>query len=70
MKLVPFLNDQRLVGAGCGAVVEHTPRDKDVIGLNPAGCWAFLFSSLFYQRSVLNKVSHGGATLLIILIFS
>ena len=67
MKLVPFLNDQRLVGAGCGTAVEHTPRDKDVMGLNPAGCWAFLFSSLSYQQSVLNQVPPGGSTLLIIL---
>ena len=30
--------------------VEHTPRDREVAGSNPAGCWA-LFFSLFYRIS-------------------
>ena len=34
--------------SGCSTAVEHTPRDREVVGLNPAGCWAF-FSSLFSQ---------------------
>ena len=46
-------------------VVEHTPRDREVVGSNPAGCWASFFSSLSYQQCVLNRVHHGGASLLI-----
>ena len=30
---------------GCSAVVEHLPRDHEVVGLNPAWCWAFSSSS-------------------------
>ena len=56
-----------LLGSGCGTSVEHTPRDRVVVGSNPAGCWAFFFSSLSYQECVLNQVPHGGATLLIYL---
>ena len=28
-------------GRGCCLVVEHTPRNMEVVGSNPAGCWAF-----------------------------
>ena len=36
-------------GRGCSTVVECTPpHDREVVGSNPAGCWAF-FSSLSPQ---------------------
>ena len=28
-------------GSGCSTVVEHKPRDHEVVGLNPAEFWAF-----------------------------
>ena len=28
------------------AAVEHTPHDKEVVGSNPAGCWAFFLFSI------------------------
>ena len=31
------------MGSGCSSVVEHTPRNLEVVGLNPAGNWAFFF---------------------------
>ena len=50
-------------------VVERKPRDPKVVGLNPAGSWAFstsFFSFLSQVESVLNQVSLGGASLLVI----
>ena len=37
--------------------VEHTPASKnlEVMGSNPARCWAFFLSSLSYQECVLNS---------------
>ena len=29
------------LGSSCSPAVEHMPHDRDVGGLNPAGCWAF-----------------------------
>ena len=31
----------KLLGNGCSIAVEHTPLDKEAVGSNPAGCWAF-----------------------------
>ena len=42
------------VGFGCGTAVEHTPRNLDVVGSNPAGCWAFLFLLLLLSISSLS----------------
>ena len=33
-------------GSSCGTVGERIPHDREVVGLNPAGCWAFFFFSL------------------------
>ena len=44
------------LGSGWGTVEEHTPRDREVMGSNPARCWAFFFSSLSYQWCVPNQV--------------
>ena len=33
------------LGSGCSKVVEHTPHNRDILGSDPARCWAF-FSSL------------------------
>ena len=52
-------------GSGWIRAVERMPRDREVVGLNPPRCWAFLFSSLSYQYCVLSEVPYGGATLLI-----
>ena len=37
-----------MLGSGNNTAAEHTPRDQEVIGLDPAGCWAnsFTFSQL------------------------
>ena len=47
------------MGSGCGTAVEHIPAEQtlEVVGSNPANCWAFFFSILF-----LIQVPHGGAT--------
>ena len=50
------------LGSGCSTVVEHTPRGREVVGSNSAGCWAF-FSSLSYQKYGLYQVPGGGARL-------
>ena len=47
-------------------VVAHWSMDREVLGSIPARSWAF-FSSLSYQKCVLNQVPRGGATLLIFL---
>ena len=59
------------MGRGCSTVVEHTPCNQEVEGLNPAGCWLFFFFCLFFlslstflhQWSALNQVLQGGASL-------
>ena len=60
-------NIQILCRCSCTAV-KHTPRDREVLGLNPTGCWAFFSVSLSHSLyiSVLN-VPRGGATLQILL---
>ena len=52
-------------GSACSTAVVHTPHDREVVGLNPAGSWAF-FSSLSYQLCILNQVPHRRGTLLIL----
>ena len=47
-------------------VVAHRTTDREVLGLTPAGSWAF-FSSILYQRCALNQVPRIGARLLIFL---
>ena len=47
-------------------VVAHWTTDWEVLGSISAGSWAF-FSSLSYQKCVLNQVPRGGASLLIFL---
>ena len=39
------------MGWGCGTAVEHMPHNQEVVGLNPAGCWAFFFFFLPNQVS-------------------
>ena len=55
-------------GRGCSPAVEHMPCNLEVVGLNPAGCWAFFFFFLsfptfLHQRSVLSQVSLGSVSL-------
>ena len=38
-------------GSGCSTAVEHTPHYREVVGLNPAKCWAFFSSHLYPIRS-------------------
>ena len=33
--------------SGCSIAVEHTPRYREAMGSNPAGCWAFFLFSFF-----------------------
>ena len=52
----------------CSTAVEHTPQNLEVIGSNPAGCWALFFFFLFLptflrQWSVLKQNPQGGASL-------
>ena len=42
-------HDFSVLGSGCSTGVEHTPRDREVMGSNPAGCWAF-FSTLSFSE--------------------
>ena len=37
----------KLMGCGCSTVIEHTPHDRKLEGLNPAGRWVF-FLLLFF----------------------
>ena len=50
-----------LLGSGCSTVVEHMPCDREVMGLNTAGCWTFsllyLISSASFIRSLM-EVQH------------
>ena len=55
--LVQFIK-ARFFGRGCSTVVELTPCNLEVVGLNPAGCWAF--SSSFYFPSLV----HSGVSLI------
>ena len=43
-------------GSGCGTAVEHTPRDKEVVGSNHAGLQLFFFSSLLYTISSVSLI--------------
>ena len=56
-----------LLGLGCSPAVEHMPHNQEIVGLNPAGCWAFSSSSnfptLLHQWSVLKHAPQGGASL-------
>ena len=40
------------MGSGCSTVVVHMPCDREVVGSNPPGCWAFL--SLLYLVSTVS----------------
>ena len=43
-------------GNGCNTVVEHTPCDREVVDLNPAGCWAFSFCYLPCRVSLIRSL--------------
>ena len=40
-----------LLGSGCSTVVEHMPCDREVMGLNTAGCWALFLLYLICSAS-------------------
>ena len=44
------------LGSGCSTAVEHTLRDREVVGSNHTRCWAF-FSSLSFSVSVSLSIS-------------
>ena len=49
------------MGSVCSTVVAHIPRNKEVMGWNPDGCWAFSFLySLSYAP--LTQVPRGVTT--------
>ena len=56
----------RLLHSGCCTAVERMPCNREVMGSNPAGCWAF---SLIYPLSSASfiQVPLGGAIQLIFL---
>ena len=35
-----------ILGNGCSTAVERTPQNREVVGLNPTGCWAFFLFSI------------------------
>ena len=49
--------------SGCSTAVEHTPHDREVVGLKPNECWTYSALYLIIQ----NWVPHRGATQLIFL---
>ena len=55
-----------LEGSCSRAAVKHSPRDREVVGSNPAECREY-FSSLSYQLFILDHVHHRGAILWIFL---
>ena len=54
-------------GRGSSTAVERTPHNQEVVGSNPAGCWAFFFNFhiflLSFTSVVIYQVPHGVATL-------
>ena len=44
-----FERSKKTEGSGCSTALEFTPHEREVMGLNPAGCWAL---SLFSIPSV------------------
>ena len=61
VKNLPMIKCNPRVRTSCSTVVEHTPYDLQLVGLN-------LFSFLFLSQSqfcVLKQIPHVGATLLI-----
>ena len=54
-------NNLTHIGSGCSAAVEHSPRNFEVVGSNPAGHWAFsllLYFLAFYLRVSFIKEVH------------
>ena len=45
------------VGFGCRTVLELTPRNEEVVGLNLSGCWAFFFFFYLFLLSWTCRVS-------------
>ena len=35
------VSNRTTIGSGCSTAVEHTPRDREVVGSNPAGLFLF-----------------------------
>ena len=44
------------LGSGCSTVVEDTPRDREIVGLNPAGCGAFSLLYLISSASLIRSL--------------
>ena len=44
--------------SGCSTSVEHTPWDRNVVGLNPDRCWAYLYAQIDLEPyyGFLNKI--------------
>ena len=45
------INDLIILDRGLGTVVERTPLDQEVVGLNPAECSAFTFKSISHIQN-------------------
>ena len=45
------------LGRGCSTVVEYTLHYQEVLGSNPAGCWAFFSFSYLFLLSFTSRVS-------------
>ena len=41
MNKIITTSKNRNAGSSCNTMEEHTPHNRDVVGLNPAACWAF-----------------------------
>ena len=40
-------------GIGCCTAVEHVSRDREIMGSNPFGCWAFSLLYLISSVSII-----------------
>ena len=61
-----ILTSELSMAVAVAQVVAYRTTDRELLGLIPAGSWAF-FSSLSHQKCLLNQVPHGGTTILILL---
>ena len=43
---LPLIKTWIALGSGCSTAVERMPRNREVVGSNPAGCWAFFLFSI------------------------
>ena len=55
-ELIAVSNFLEYLGSGCSTAVEHTSHDSEVVGSNPAGCWAFSLLHLICSVSLIRSL--------------